>query len=355
MPEMPKDMSDRPESACIDQDIVSDVLSALHLRAHVFGRMELASPWAIRIPPRGDLFFYVVARGGAWLELEDDEAGTAPLALSAGDVVLLRHRGGHVLRDEHRRAREIHTVGAGDCPRPTWPAAVRLGGDGPVTTLVTGGFTFSSAPPNVLLESLPAVLHAPAGSPRMSPQLAVAAQLILAESAAPGPGSSMLSARLAEILLIHALRARVTSRETDGDQRPGLCALADPAIGTAMRLIHARPAEEWTVERLAREVAMSRSAFSARFTELVGLPPLQYVTQWRMTEAARRLREGEESVASVAEQVGYANAAAFMKAFSRVHGVGPGSYRRRSRARPGAGREQAPGAEPVEHEVGTAS
>jgi AraC-like DNA-binding protein len=168
----------------------------------------------------------------------------------------------------------------------------------------------------------------------MSPQLAMAAQLILAESAAPGPGSSMLSARLAEILLIHALRSRVAARETGDDRRPGLCALADPQIGTALKLIHANPAGEWTVERLAREVAMSRSAFAARFTELVGLPPLQYVTQWRMTEAARRLREEDESVAAIADQVGYANAAAFMKAFTRVHGVGPGAYRRRNRRAP---------------------
>ncbi len=176
--------------------------------------------------------------------------------------------------------------------------------------------------------------HAPAGDARMSPQLAVAAQLIVAESAAPGPGSSMLSTRLAEILLIHALRARVAARKTGDDHSPGLCALADPAIGPAMRLIHGRPSEDWTVERLAREVAMSRSAFAARFTELVGVPPLLYLTQWRMTEAARWLREGEESMAAVAEQVGYANAAAFMKAFTRVHGVGPGRYRRSNRRGP---------------------
>jgi AraC-like DNA-binding protein len=280
----------------------------------------------------------VVARGGAWLELEG--AGTeapAPLALSAGDVVLLRHRGGHVLRDESRSADDVVTVGVTTCPRPGVATPVRLGGDGPMTALVTGGFSFASAPPNVLLESLPAILHAPAGDSRMTPQLAVAAQLILAESAAPGPGSTMLSARLAEILLIHALRARVAARETEGDHRPGLCALADPQVGVAMRLIHARPAEEWTVERLAREVAMSRSAFAARFAQLVGMPPLQYLTQWRMTEAARRLREEDASVAAVAEQVGYANAAAFMKAFARVHGVGPGTYRRSNRRPVAAG------------------
>jgi AraC-like DNA-binding protein len=335
MPELPKSMSNRPCTSDKGHDIVSDVLGAVHLETDVFGRLELAAPWALRVPPGGDLSFYVLARGGAWLELEGrgSEAG-APLALSAGDVVLLRHRGGHVLRDQSRAAREVRTVGAGECPRPTSPFPVRLGGDGPVTTLVTGGFCFGAAPPNVLLESLPEVLHAPAGDPRMSPQLAVTAQLILAESASPGPGSSMLSARLAEILLIHALRARVAARETGHDDRPGLCALADPAIGGAMRLIHADPAESWTVERLAREVNMSRSAFAARFTELVGVPPLQYLTQWRMTEAARRLREGEDSVAAVAGEVGYANAAAFMKAFTRLHGVGPGTYRRGYRRRP---------------------
>ena len=326
-------MSDRPHTAD-SADIVSDVLGALHLRAHVFGRSDLGAPWAIRIPAGGDLFFYVVARGGAWLELEGPGSdGAAPIALSAGDVVLLRHRGGHVLRDESRSATEVQSVGARTCPRPTQTTPVRLGGNGPVTTLVQGAFTFGASPPNVLLESLPAVLHAPAGSPRMTPQLAVMAQLIVSESAEPGPGSTMLSARLAEILLIHALRARVATKETGDDHRPGLCALADPAIGTAMRMIHARPSDDWTVERLAHAVNMSRSAFAARFTELVGLPPLQYITQWRMTEAARRLREGEESVAAVAEQVGYANAAAFMKAFTRVHGVGPGSYRRGNRRR----------------------
>jgi AraC-like DNA-binding protein len=332
MPEMLKSMSHRPGTADEGQDIVSDVLSALHLETRIFGRLELGAPWAIRIPPGADLFFYVVARGGAWLELEDAAPeDSAPIALSAGDVVLLRHRGGHVLRDEGRTAREVHTVARGDCPLPTTPAPIRLGGDGPITMLVTGAFRFAAALPNVLLESLPAVLHAPAGDPRTTAQLTTAAQLILAESAGPGPGSGMLSARLAEILLIHALRARVAAQEPGDMHRPGLCALADPAIGAALKLLHARPAEDWTVERLASEVAMSRSAFAARFAELVGVPPLQYLTQWRMTEAARRLRESEESVAQVAGQVGYANAAAFMKAFTRLHGVGPGAFRRRYR------------------------
>ena len=181
---------------------------------------------------------------------------------------------------------------------------------------------------SVLLETLPPVLHVAAGDASMGPQLSIAVQLILAESAAPGPGSTLLSARLAEILLVHALRVHAASG--DGHQR-GLCALADPAIGAALRLMHARPAEPWTVDSLARAVGMSRSAFAARFTELVGESPLQYLTRWRMTQAAELLREHEESVPAIAERVGYRNPAAFMKAFTRVQGVGPGAYRRAHR------------------------
>ncbi|HKH90179.1 MAG TPA: AraC family transcriptional regulator, partial [Gemmatimonadaceae bacterium] len=166
-----------------------------------------------------------------------------------------------------------------------------------------------------------------------SPQLAAAVQLILAESVAPGPGSSLVSARLAEILLVHALRAQAATKE---EHASGLCALADPMIGASLRLMHAQPAEQWTVERLAREVGMSRSAFAARFTQLVGEAPLQYLTRWRMTQAAEMLREREDSVPAIAERVGYGNATAFTKAFSRIEGVGPGAYRRRWRVRAAA-------------------
>jgi AraC-like DNA-binding protein len=335
MPRTPQLMLISPPTPDGPSDVVSDVLGAVRLEARVFGRFELGAPWALRVPAgAGHLSFYVLARGGAWVELDGRPDGRpdGPIALSAGDVVLLPHGAGHELRDPGRGAREVHTLSAGDCPRPTTSTPMRLGGSGPMTVFVAGAFRFGATGPSVLLDSLPPVLHMPAGDARMSPQLAATAQLILTESAAPGPGSSILSARLAEILLIHALRARVTT--TESDHAPGLCALADPAIGAALRLIHGRPAEAWTVERLAREVALSRSAFAARFTELVGVPPLQYLTQWRMTEAAQRLREGEQSVARIAEQVGYANPVAFSKAFARVHGVGPGTYRRAARRPP---------------------
>jgi transcriptional regulator GlxA family with amidase domain len=109
--------------------------------------------------------------------------------------------------------------------------------------------------------------------------------------------------------------------------------VADPAIGSALRLMHARPGEPWTVEQLAASVAMSRSAFAARFTELVGEPPLQYLARWRMTIAAQRLREDDAVIADVAQAVGYANPVAFSKAFARMQGIGPGTFRREERRR----------------------
>lgn len=333
MPQTPNIESDRPRATDEQADVVSEVLRAVRLGAEVFGRFELSAPWAMRAPRVEDvLSFYVVARGGAWLDVEAEgrSASARRLALSAGDVVLLPHGESHVLRDPSRATRtprEVHSVG---CPRPTSTEPVRFGGGGPVTSFVAGAFRFAAPARSVLLESLPPVIHIAAGEAGTSPQLAAAVQLILAESAAPGPGSTIVSARLAEILLVHALRAQASSGK---EHDRGLCALADPMIGTSLRLMHAKPAEPWTVDRLAREVGMSRSAFAARFTERVGEAPLQYLTRWRMTQAAELLREREDSVPAIAERVGYRNAAAFMKAFTRVEGLGPGAYRRKWRSR----------------------
>ena len=336
MLETPDIAFDRPKTADAQPDVVSEVLRAVRLGAEVFGRFELSAPWGMRVPrTEQHLSFYVIARGGAWLDVETEgkRDSARQLALSAGDVVLLPHGEPHVLRDPSRAMRtprEAHSVG---CPRPTSVEPVRFGGGGPVTSFVAGAFRFAAPARSVLLESLPPVIHIAAGEATTSPQLAAAVQLILAESAAPGPGSSLVSARLAEILLVHALRAQAASRD---EHQSGLCALADPMIGASLRLMHAQPAEPWTVERLAREVGMSRSAFAARFTQLVGEAPLQYLTRWRMTQAAELLREREDSVPAIAERVGYRNAAAFMKAFARVEGVGPGAYRRKWRVRAAA-------------------
>jgi AraC-like DNA-binding protein len=315
-------------------DVIGDILDAVHLKTAVFGRLELGAPWRLRVPARDYVSFYVVARGTAWLDLEDGAAGAragrTPFAfpLSAGDAVVLPHGSAHTVRDAERSTAPPRDFDYAGCPRVLQGEAGRFGGDGPVTSLITGHFTLGAAPRNVLLTSLPPAIHLAAGSAATSPQLAGVVPLILSESAAPGPGSTIVLGRLADLLLIHALRVWISA---GGEESCGLRAVADRAIGTALRLMHARPAEAWTVERLASSVAMSRSAFAARFSALVGEPPLQYLARWRMTKAAQLLRESDDGMAAVAGQVGYANPVAFTRAFTRVQGLGPGAYRRRMR------------------------
>jgi len=326
MVKKPENMSEAPEHEDAEVDVVSEVLGAVRLTTDVLGRFELGAPWAFRSDRGGAVALYVMARGSATLALLEKTRGVPSVfALSAGDVAVLPHGAPHLLRDPGAGPRRALTSADLDCRRGMQHGPIRFGGSGPVTSFVAGAFHFGAAPRSVLLESLPSVLHLASGAASMSPQAAATVQMILAESAAPGPGSAMMMARLADIILVHALRTQTCAA---GEAHGGLCALADPSIGGALRLIHARPAEPWTVDTMAAAVGMSRSAFAARFSELVGESPLKYLTRWRMTQAAELLRDQREPVARIAERVGYGNAAAFMKAFARVQGVGPGEYRR---------------------------
>lgn len=330
MPQNPKNTTDRPVEPDAAVDVFGQILEAVHLRTDIFGRLDLGAPWRLGFPASDHLSFYVVARGSAWLELPRAGARSAhhvaEIALSAGDAVILPLGSAHELRDVDRSDVPAHNLDYDACPRVAH--ARQLGGNGPVTSIVTGHFTLGSAPRNALLASLPPAIHLPAGAVSASPQLAGLVPLIVNESASPGLGASIVLARLADLLFVQALRLWIS---TAGQSACGLRAVTDPAIGGALRLMHARPAEPWTVEQLASAVAMSRSAFAARFTALVGEPPLQYLARWRMTLAAQRLRDDDAVIADVAEAVGYANPVAFSKAFARLQGVGPATFRRAER------------------------
>jgi AraC-like DNA-binding protein len=337
MRKMPQKLSDSPDFKKDNVDVMAQVLEAVHLTAAVFGRMELGAPWRLQVPAHDYLSFYVIARGSAWLELPaqdhlcnhiegDGTARPTTIPLSAGDAVLLPRVSAHMLRDTTGQATIPLQFDYQGCPRVLTGEVGRYGGDGPVTSLITGHFTLGTASRNALLASLPPAIHLPANT-SLGNASAVSSiiSLIIHESVSPGPGGTIALGRLADLLFIHALRIWIASA---GKNACGLRALADPAIGEALRLIHARLDEPWTVERLAAAVGLSRSGFAARFTELVGESPLQYLAQWRMTKAAQLLREHDDSVATIASKVGYANTVAFTKAFSRLQGVGPGAYRR---------------------------
>ena len=319
MPGSAEELSDRPEHLDAERDVIADVLETMRFSALFFGRFELGAPWVVRVPAKPTSSFYVVARGSLRLAAAGLEG---PLVLGTGDVVLLPGGASHALDDGLRRAVSARDVIS---PESLRGAPRKLGGEGPTTVLIVGCFSFSAGATHPLLSALPPVIHLPAGEPRLPPSFAATVQLIAAESAAPGPGSAIVLGRLADVLLVHALRLRATLAEPD---EVGLRALSDPAIGATLKLIHARPSDPWTVERLASQVGLSRSGFAARFHALVGETPLRYLARWRMLKAAAWLRETSDSVPQIAERAGYESAPAFHKAFKQWQGVGPGAYRR---------------------------
>lgn len=287
----------------------------------IFGRLELGAPWGLRLPDGGVARFYVVARGGTQLEIP----GGPSVFLSAGDVALMPKGEAHTLRDAPGSA--VVEVDDSKCQRHAATGdARRFGGDGATTTIVAGAFRFVSGQQTALLERLPAVIHIAGNDPASAPWLPATVHLMIAESVSRHPGASVVMSRLADILLVQALRMQ----QKEGC--PGLRGLKDPGIVNALSLIHGRPSEEWTVENLAKSAGLSRSGFAARFAEMVGEPPLQYLTRWRMKKAAQYLNEQNNTVAAVAESVGYLSEASFNRAFKRWEGTTPAAFRRASRS-----------------------
>jgi AraC-like DNA-binding protein len=321
MPNGPKKLADRPESGD-DQvtDVLADLLDTVRLAALMYGRFELGAPWGLQCPDTDLAHLVVVGRGSVHLEVD---GGAAPIALSAGDLALLPHGGAHALRDAP--GSPLHALGQRECARVHTTEPMVLGGDGARTTLVIGAFRFGAAGRTLLFEQLPRVIHVAAHEPAVSPWLVSTVQLFIAESASRNPGASVIVSRLADVLLVQAIRSHISG--TDCQER-GLRALVNPQIGKALSLIHERPADPWTVESLASAVALSRSGFAARFTALVGEPPLEYLARWRMTKAAQLLRESELSMDEVAQRVGYQSKPSFNRAFKRWQGIAPGAFRR---------------------------
>jgi AraC-like DNA-binding protein len=327
MTRSPKELSERPDRQDDPStDVLAELLDSMRLTTLMHGRFELGAPWGLQFPDINAAHLIVVGRGTVRFE---SDGSPSPLSLAAGDLLLMPHGGSYALRDAE--GSPLHVIGQGECQRARVKGSpVRLGGEGERTILLTGSFQFGVHSRAPLFEQMPRVLHIVADDPVASPSLTSIVQLLLAESASPRPGATVIMSRLAEILLVQSLRTHIAGRL---ERKQGLCSLADPAIARALALIHERPAEGWTVESLATAVALSRSGFAARFSALVGDTPLEYLSRWRMTKASQYLRDSELSLGEVAQHVGYQSEASFNRAFKRWEGVAPGTYRRQWRLR----------------------
>jgi AraC-like DNA-binding protein len=306
-------------------DPLGEALHFLRMSGTFYCRSELTAPWALALPPRtGCLSFHVVTSGRCWLEAE----GAEPRRLEPGDLALVPHGEGHRLSSEpgtpapqidelrHEHVSERYAI-------------LRHGGGGAATSLVCGAVRFDHPAAHHLVKLLPRVIHVEASN---SPHLAMTdwmqstLRLMAIEARELRPGGETVITRLADVLVIQAIRSWI---ERDPAAQTGwLGALQDKQIGRAIALIHRDPARAWTVASLASEVAMSRSGFAARFTELVGEPAMQYVTRWRMHVAVNWLKEDAAALGDLASRLGYRSEAAFSRAFKRFMGVSPGAVRR---------------------------
>lgn len=303
-------------------DPLGEALHLLRLTGCVYARSELTAPWGIDLPPlEGHMMFHIVTAGRCWLEVD----GSEPLLLERGSLALVPHGLGHRLVDE--RGRE--SVDFFDLPieRVTERYEfLRHGGGGEECRLICVVVRFDHATAERLVDALPPVLHLDAWESGDDRWLADTLRFIAREAESLRPGGETVITRLADILVIQMVRHWI---ETEAAVDSGwLAALRDDHLGRAIAAIHREPGADWTLESLARTAAMSRSAFAARFTEVVGEPAVRYLTRWRLQLARTDLRECDDPLGVVAERFGYRSEAAFCRAFKREFGTSPGSDRR---------------------------
>ncbi|TDD89331.1 AraC family transcriptional regulator [Actinomadura darangshiensis] len=302
-------------------DPLGEALHFLRMNGAYYCRSELTAPWGLTLPPMpGYLWFHAVTSGRFWLETEGGGQGWIQL----GDLALVPHGEGHVLRSEPGAP----APGILDLEREAVSARyeiLRHGGGGASAGLICGAVRFGHPAAGNLVEVLPGMIHVEASRSHRLEWMQSTLRMMASEAGELRPGGEAVITRLGDILVIQAIRAWL---ESDPGARTGwLGALRDPQIGRAISLVHRDPARPWTVASLARELAMSRSAFAARFTELVGEPVMSYVARWRMHVAVAELKEGA-TVGQLADRLGYRSEAAFGRAFKRVVGVSPGSVRK---------------------------
>lgn len=311
------------DPAAEDVDVLASLLDVHRLTTVVAGRIDLAPPWRVDAEPTTLLAVLVQAVGESHLV---PAPGAEPIVTRPGDVVIRPHGAGGYMHDGSDPSSTTWTLTFPPAGTAT-PQPLRLTGDRPVSSFVCCLMQMGDAPRGPLWDSLPSVIHVPGDAAARTAPLRLVADAMIEESASPGPASTRLMSRFAEILLILGLRLQ--TRDTTG--RPGLRALADPRIAPAITLIHADPAHAWSVASLALACGLSRSAFAARFAEAVGETPHVYLIRWRMATAAKLLATTDMTVARVAAAVGYINEAAFRRAFADHLCSTPREYRRRHR------------------------
>ena len=299
-------------------DLLTDVMDQVRLESTVYFVLETRSPCAISIARPGRSPFYAITSGTCSLVL-----GRKVYDLNEGDFVLLPSGAPHIMR-----CTEDAPPVALDDWMQMHPKSecgfVRIDGPGPTLCITGGFFSFVALKSNPMFDVLPPIIHLRRNDPHVQEWLEPTLRFIHAEIACRHQGSETVLRRMADVLFIQAVRAYAAQHACTTSWLRGL---SDGRVGKALALLHDRYAEPWTLDLLAREVGTSRTALAVRFKELVGEAPMAYLTRWRITRAANRMRSERINLSRLAESVGYNSDAVFSKAFRRITGQSPGRYR----------------------------
>jgi AraC-like DNA-binding protein len=327
-------------------DALSDVLRAVRLRGALFYYIEGTPPWVAGAPAAREIIpaimpgvehmieFHAVVRGSCWATMIED----TPIHLHEGDVILFPQGDPHVMSSAPGMRADLADKTLFFTPRPPQlPFSLGLsmegvtsarldGGGSDQVTLACGFLGCDARPFNPLLAALPRVLRV--SSATLGPDSLVSQFLRAAvtESNQKRPGGEAVLELMSKAMFLDVLRRYVDTLPPE--QTGWLAGMRDPGVGHALACMHGRPAEAWSLERLAEETAMSRSIFHDRFVHFEGQPPMQYLTQWRMQVAAGVLRDTRARLVEVALEVGYESEAAFSRAFKRTVGMSPGAWRK---------------------------
>lgn len=308
--------------APLPPDPLGAVLHGLRLSGAFYCRSELTAPWGTTLPQLPDcVMFHAVVAGQCWLAVD----GADPVLLQPGHFALVPHGQGHRLMSERGTA----TPPLFDLPCEHLSERYevrRHDGGGAPTLLLCGAMFFDRPAARRLVAHLPPQIVFQTAEMGGAGRWQALLQWMGEEARALHPGGEAVMTRLADVLVIQSIRHWM---QQDPAARTGwLGALQDARVGRTLAAVHQDPARAWTLESLAAEAALSRSAFAARFQRLVGVPPMGYLAQWRMELASARLQEGGEGIASLAAELGYQSEAAFNRAFKRHTGNTPGAVAR---------------------------
>lgn len=297
-----------------DADPLSDVLSLLSAKSLLSASLRASGDWSVRFPSEG-VKFNAVLEGTCVISIE---GSNEPISLEAGDCFLLTNCGSYILcSDPAMKPTEAHDIFSHDTD-------VRLGDDVPGFHVIGGRITFDETDAALLLQQLPPLVHVNGGLPE-SEGIRWLLSRLSREWSLGLPGGALAFDHLAQLLFVEVIRVWLRSMPASADG--WLQALNDRRIGIAVQLLHRDPTRAWQLEELANAAGMSRSNFALQFKKLVGVSPFDYLVRWRMRLAAKTLRNGADSISTLAFSLGYRSESAFSNAFKRVTGVAPHHYR----------------------------